>query len=73
MPEMSVEHESLAKHLLELQFNQDVFYLWFQQQLLKQFPDYADIEQQISVWGAKYTALPILSFAKWHILQATGG
>ncbi|MFV5523221.1 heme biosynthesis protein HemY [Acinetobacter variabilis] len=72
MPEMSVEHESLAKHLLELQFNQDVFYLWFQQQLLKQFPDYADIEQQISVWDAKYTALPILSFTKWHILQATG-
>lgn len=72
MPEMSVEHECLAKHLLELQFNQDVFYLWFQQQLLKQFPDYADIEQQISVWDAKYTALPILSFAKWHILQATG-
>lgn len=34
IPEMSVEHESLAKHLLELQFNQDVFYLWFQQQLL---------------------------------------
>ncbi|MCO8113891.1 heme biosynthesis protein HemY [Acinetobacter lwoffii] len=72
MPEMSAEHEVLAIHLMEQQFNQDVFYLWFQQQLLRQNPDYDAIAQQISYWEAKYPALPILSFAKWHVLQATG-
>ena len=72
MPEMSAEHELLAIHLMEQQFNQDVFYLWFQQQLLRQNPDYDAIAQQISHWEAKYPALPILSFAKWHVLQATG-
>ena len=72
MPEMSAEHEVLAIHLMEQQFNQDVFYLWFQQQLLRQNPDYDAIAQQISHWEAKYPALPILSFAKWHVLQATG-
>ena len=72
MPEMSAEHEVLAIHLMEQQFNQDVFYLWFQQQLLRKNPDYEAIAQQISHWEAKYPALPILSFAKWHVLQATG-
>lgn len=72
MPEMSAEHEVLAIHLMEQQFNQDVFYLWFQQQLLRQNPDYDAIAQQISHWETKYPALPILSFAKWHVLQATG-
>ena len=33
MPEMSQAHEALAVHLLAQQFNQEVFYLWFQQQL----------------------------------------
>ena len=69
---MSAEHETMAIHLLEQQFNQDVFYLWFQQQLLRQNPDYDHIAQQISYWETKYPALPILSFAKWHVLQATG-
>ncbi len=72
IPEMSAEHETMAIHLLEQQFNQDVFYLWFQQQLLRQNPDYDHIAQQISHWETKYPALPILSFAKWHVLQATG-
>jgi len=72
MPEMSAEHEVLAIHLMEQQFNQDVFYLWFQQQLLRQNPDYDAIAQQISHWETKYPALPVLSFAKWHVLQATG-
>ncbi|ANF80857.1 hypothetical protein A3K93_00730 [Acinetobacter sp. NCu2D-2] len=72
MPEMSVEHEQLAVHLLEQQFNADVFYLWFQQQLLKQMPEYEKVEQQITKWENKYPALPILTFAKWHIYQATG-
>ena len=72
IPEMSAEHEVLAIHLMEQQFNQDVFYLWFQQQLLRQNPDYDAIAQQISHWETKYPALPVLSFAKWHVLQATG-
>lgn len=72
MPEMSAEHEVLAIHLMEQQFNQDVFYLWFQQQLLRQNPDYDAIAQQISHWETKYPALPVLSFAKWHVLQAKG-
>lgn len=72
MPEMAVEHEKLAVHLLEEQFNQDVFYLWFQQQLLRQNPDYELINRQISLWEEKYTAVPVLTFAKWHVLQAAG-
>ena len=72
MPEMSAEHESLAIQLLEQQFNQDVFYLWFQQQLLRQAPDYSYIAEQIALWENKYMTLPILTFAKWHVLRATG-
>lgn len=70
MPQMSAEHEALSVHLLEQQFNQDVFYLWFQQQLLKQCPNYKEIQNQIILWEQKYPAIPVLTFAKWHILQA---
>ncbi len=72
MPEMSEAHEQLTLHLLAEQFNQEVFYLWFQQQLLKQNPDYIQIEQRINAWEAQYPALPVFSFAKWHIYEATG-
>ena len=72
MPEMSQAHETLAVHLLAQQFNQEVFYLWFQQQLLKQNPDYAEIEQHINAWESRYPALPVFSFAKWHVFEATG-
>ena len=72
MPDMGEYHEKLALNLLSEQFDQDVFYLWFQQQLLKQTPDYIRVENQINQWGAKYPALPIISFVKWHIYQATG-
>ena len=72
MPEMSQAHEALAVHLLAQQFNQEVFYLWFQQQLLKQNPDYAEIEQRINAWESRYPALPVFSFAKWHVFEATG-
>lgn len=72
MPEMSELHEQLAVHLLSAQFNQEVFYLWFQQQLLKQNPDYDYIEQRINAWESQYPALPVFSFAKWHIYMATG-
>ena len=71
MPEMSQQHESLANLLLADNFDQDVFYLWFQQQLLKQQPDYEYVEQRILFLENKYPSIPILSFAKWHIYQAT--
>ena len=72
MSEMSEAHEQLSVHLLAEQFNQEVFYLWFQQQLLKQQPDYADIENHINAWEEKYPALPVFSFTKWHVFEATG-
>ena len=72
MPDMSEQHEILALHLLDQQFNQDVFYLWFQQQLLKQNPNYLIVEQHIEYWENKYLSLPVLTFAKWHLYDATG-
>ncbi|WP_343581634.1 heme biosynthesis protein HemY [Acinetobacter sp.] len=71
MPEMSVQHEELALHLLQDQFDPEVFYLWFQQQLLKQIPDYAYVEQRIIQLEQRYTSVPMLAFAKWHIYSAT--
>lgn len=71
MPEMSVQHEDLALHLLQDQFDPEVFYLWFQQQLLKQIPDYAYVEQRIIQLEQRYTSVPMLAFAKWHIYTAT--
>ncbi|WEI19185.1 heme biosynthesis protein HemY [Acinetobacter proteolyticus] len=71
MPEMSVQHEDLALHLLQDQFDPEVFYLWFQQQLLKQIPDYTYVEQRIMQLEQRYTSVPMLSFAKWHIYVAT--
>ena len=70
MPEMGGEHKALAEYLLSIQFDEDVFYLWFQQHLLKQSPDYVGIENKLDYWESKYAALPILSFVKWHVLQA---
>lgn len=69
--EMSEVHEKLALHLLELRFDQEVFNLWFQQQLLKPEPDYFLIEQYIQSLEVKYPSMPVLSFAKWHIYTAT--
>ena len=71
MPEMSQQHEALVLHLLDQQFNQDVFYLWFQQQLLKQSPDYLMVEQRIDYWESKYPSLPVFAFVKWHVYTAT--
>lgn len=71
MPEMSIQHEQLALHLLQEHFDPEVFYLWFQQQLLKQIPDYADVEQRILLFEQRYAGVPMLSFAKWHIYVAT--
>ena len=72
MPEMSIQHEALTLHLLKEQFDPDVFYLWFQQQLLKQVPDYADVEEKINQFESQYMNLPVLTFAKWHVYMATG-
>lgn len=72
LPDLAVQHEQLARLLLDQQFNQDVFYLWLQQQLLAQAPDYQQIDQHIQYWEQKYPSLPILTFAKWHVYQATG-
>jgi hypothetical protein len=67
-----VQQENLALHLLDQQFNAEVFHLWFQQQLLKQVPNYNEVEQHIHAWELKYPSLPVLTFAKWHVLDATG-
>lgn len=72
IPEMAESHCLLAIGLLEESFDQDVFYLWFQQQLLKQVPDYESIEQQIKHLELKYLSLPVFSFALWHIYMETG-
>ena len=72
MPEMAVAHEHLALQLLNEQFNQEVFYLWFQQQLLKQQPDYGRIEAHIFQLQARYPGVPVLTFAEWYIYDATG-
>jgi hypothetical protein len=71
IPDLAEQHGQLALHLLNERFDQDVFYLWFQQQLLKQNPDYVDIENHINQLESKYLALPIFAFTRWHIYQAT--
>lgn len=72
MPEMSVQQEELSLSLLNQQFDQDVFYLWFQQQMLKQNPNYQEVEAHIELLEQKYLAQPFFTFAKWHIYMATG-
>ena len=68
---MSLEHELLAETLLNELFDQEVFYLWFEKQLLKQNPDYDKIEQQLNMWEEKYPNIPVFSFARWFVYQAT--
>ncbi len=71
IPEMAEQHGLLALELLNERFDQDVFYLWFQQQLLKQNPDYTVVEQQINTLENKYPSMPIFAFALWHVYMAT--
>lgn len=71
LPELAQQQQHLAIQLLNEKFDQDIFYLWFQQQLLKQNPDYAYLEQQILNLENKYIDIPVFSFAKWHIYTAT--
>ncbi|OTG67217.1 hypothetical protein [Acinetobacter silvestris] len=72
LSEMGQQHQNLALQMLDEQFDQDVFYLWFQHQLLKQVPDYDALEQKINQFESKYPGMPVFSFAKWHIYIATG-
>ena len=69
--EMDDQHQQLALQMLKQQFDQEVFYLWFQQQLLKPNPDYTAVEQQISQLEQQYPGMPVFAFAKWHIYTAT--
>ncbi|WP_111895062.1 heme biosynthesis protein HemY [Acinetobacter sp. MB5] len=71
LPEMGQAHEELAEGLLNDLFDQEVFYLWFEKQLLKQSPDYEKVEQQLNMWEQKYPNIPIFSFARWFIYQET--
>lgn len=71
LPEMSQMHALLAENLLDELFDQEVFYLWFEKQLLKQNPDYDKIEQQLNMWEEKYPNIPVFSFARWFVYQAT--
>lgn len=71
MPEMAEYHRKLALELLEENFDQEVFFLWFQQQLLKQNPDYLDIEEQIKHLENKYPSLPVFAFSLWYIYMET--
>lgn len=71
LPDLSIEYEALVQHLLLERFNSEVFYMWFEQQLLVDSPDYLKIEHDIKKWEEKYKEVPIFSFAKWHLYQAT--
>ena len=71
LPELAQQQQHLAIQILNEKFDQEVFYLWFQQQLLKQNPDYEYLEKQIIVLESKYMNIPVFSFAKWHIYVAT--
>ena len=71
MPDMSEENEQLVGELLNEKFNQEVFYLWFQSQLLRQNPNYVYVEHKVSEWEVKYPAMPVFSFVKWHVYTET--
>ena len=71
LPDLSIQHDTLALHLLAEQFDQDVFYLWFQHQLLKQNPNYTEVEQQLNQFEAQYPGIPVFTFVRWHIYNAT--
>lgn len=71
LPDLSQQHDDLALHLLAEQFDQDVFYLWFQHQLLKQNPNYMAVEQQLNQFEVQYPGIPVFTFVRWHIYTAT--
>ncbi|MFW1817030.1 tetratricopeptide repeat protein [Acinetobacter guillouiae] len=71
LPELAQQQQQLVIQILNEKFDQDVFHLWFQQQLLRQNPDYEYLEQQIINLESKYMNIPVFCFAKWHIYIAT--
>ena len=71
LPDLSQQHDDLALHLLAEQFDQEVFYLWFQHQLLKQNPNYMAVEQQLNQFEVQYPGIPVFTFVRWHIYTAT--
>ena len=71
MPEMGLQHEGSCICIYCKKISIQRFYLWFQQQLLKQIPDYSYVEQRIIQLEQRYTSVPMLTFAKWHIYVAT--
>lgn len=71
IPELAQQQQQLAVQILDEKFDQEIFYLWFQQQLLRQNPNYEYLEQQIIKFESKYMNIPVFSFAKWHIYNAT--
>lgn len=68
---MQQQQQHLAEHLLAEQFHDEVFYLWLQQQLSQSQPDYSNIEQHIMLWEQQYPSVPVLTFAKYYVYQAT--
>lgn len=71
LPNTAQFQQDLAEYLLENQFNQDVFYLWFQQQILQEHVDYFKLEKTIQHLENKYPPMPIFTFSRWHIYQLT--
>lgn len=71
LSDMSAEYEQLVIQLLNEKFSSDVFYLWFELQMLRQCPDYVYVEQKINQWEERYPSMPIFSFVKWHLYMAT--
>lgn len=69
--DLYAEQQTLATSLLNESFHEDVFYLWFEQQWLQTPIDYAEIEQKINQWEQQYLNLPVLTFAKYYVYQAT--
>ena len=62
---------ALAEHLLLEQFHEEVFYLWFEQQMLQAQINTNEIEQHIATWEEKYPSVPVLSFAKYYLYKLT--
>lgn len=71
LDDMQAHAKNLAEHLLLKQFHEDVFYLWFEQQMLQTQPDYQDVEQHIASWEEQYPSVPVLTFAKYYVYKIT--
>lgn len=72
LPGLARQQTELALYLLEQKFDQDVFLVWFQQQIMLEAADLSQLEIDICALIERYPSLPILSFALWHIYTVTG-